>query len=185
MTSRDAECKFPDHSGVHTEVKAFIGNPGLRPNGRIRGAYVYLLLCESENKIHVKAGRSIDPIKRLDALLTGCPLIPGILAVCELPTRAQCADAELALHTAFDAWHTRGEWFCFAPADKGGFNFAWRIALAKFETSMWRPRWTKINVQSLLAQARKRRDFSQHKFSTGGAAFRDFSRDGGRIVNID
>lgn len=133
--------------------------PSHRSDGRLRGSYVYLLLCYEAPTIHVKAGRSDDPVKRLQGVLITCPIEPGLLATCELPSRTVAARAEAALHRAFRPWHTRGEWFRFEPNDREVFNAAWRGALAEFASPSWPVRWTKLSLRPLLAQSRSTQRF--------------------------
>lgn len=125
------------------------GTPNFRPNGRLRGYYVYMLLCQDGSTIHAKIGRAHDPIKRARALIVGCPIEPGVLAVCELPSRSTAQRAEAALHHLLKDWRTRGEWFRFEPADKETFNHIWRTALGHFASPSWPIRWTKLSMPAL------------------------------------
>lgn len=124
--------------------------PAFRPDGRLRGAYVYLLLCREGDAIFAKAGRAQDPISRARDLLVGCPLAPGVLAVAELPSRPLALRAENALHRALERWHARGEWYRFGQADRAAFNDAWRAALAEFASPSWPIRWTKLSMPALI-----------------------------------
>ena len=140
--------------------------PYFRPDGRLRGSYVYLLLCQDGDSIFAKAGRANDPIRRLHNLLVGCPISPGVLAVAELPGDRLAVRAETALLHALDAWHARGEWFRFKAKDRAAFNHAWRTALAEFASPSWPIRWTKLSVPALLRHgkvASSRRLFLERK----------------------
>lgn len=152
---------------------------GLQTDGRPRGSYVYLLLCRAGSQIHIKAGRSSDPIKRMRALIVGCSVPPQVIAVASLPTfRASCR-AEVALHRAFKRWHSHGEWFVFQSADREAFNRAWREALAEFGSPSWPIKWTKMAVEPILAEGRARLAGRRWHRQRRGRAFKDFQRDQG------
>jgi hypothetical protein len=152
---------------------------GLQRDGRPRGYYVYLLLCQIDGLIHVKVGRSDDPVERLNELLVGCPVEPGILAVCSLPTSKMAWRAEAELHCVLEPWHTHGEWFSFKPEDRSAFNLAWRAALLHFASPSWPMKWTKLSVRPLLAYGRSRLGFFRARRRRAGRAFQDFQRDKG------
>jgi|SRR5579859_3170539 len=128
-----------------------------RPNGRIRGTFVYLVLCEERGIIFVKVGIADEPIKRLRAIATGCPLDVGVLAYVELPNRAAAFQAERELHIQFQQWRTRGEWFRFKKKDKKPFNTRLRMVLAHWERPSWQMKWTKLDAVALLRQITAKR----------------------------
>jgi hypothetical protein len=126
--------------------------PTLRRNGRIQGTYVYLVLCEEGASIFVKIGISDQPIKRLRELATGCPLVPGVLAYVELPSRPLALLAERGLHSQFTQWRSRGEWFRFRKRDREKFNAGLNTVLSKWKGPSWPMKWTKLNAIELLQQ---------------------------------
>jgi hypothetical protein len=125
---------------------------GAKTLGRIYGCFVYLILCQDADCVFIKAGRSVNPLKRLSELLTGCPLEPGIMAVCELASDRFAKTAEKALHAAFARWHHRAEWFRVPLADKQMFNACRRIALDGFATPSIPIRWTSINLKEYFEE---------------------------------
>ena len=154
--------------------------PGLKSDGRTRGTYVYLLLCQLSDTIYLKAGHSRDPVRRLKQIVVTCPTEPQLLAVAELPTHTRALEAERALHLAFKPWHTRGEWFAFELQHKELFNAAWRSALREFVTPSWPISWTKMAVKPILAQSRSARGLVRRSHGRRGRAYRDFKRDDNR-----
>lgn len=128
-----------------------------RANGRMRGSFVYLLLCQNPEGIYVKIGRSDDPVKRLPGILTGCPLSPGIMAVAELPNRDRALRLEQELHGAMRRWRKAREWFLFLPDDKAEFNQRLRSVADEFASPSWPIQWNKLSVPELIHQARRRK----------------------------
>jgi hypothetical protein len=154
-----------------------VSNQRFHADGRLRGSYVYLLMCQDLKHIHVKVGESKQPGDRLRRLMVGCPLDPGLLAVCELPSKRVAQTVEAELHEAFDQWRTHGEWFRFTLEDKPAFNDAWRPVLQRRSTENWPLHWTKMPVKQLLDHAQKRRDVYRARFMQKPMAYRDFDRD--------
>lgn len=150
--------------------------PVRRIRARGTGGFLYLLLCQVGEIIFVKAGRSRDPVHRLPELLTGCRVVPQLLAIAELPTHGAVCRAEAALHRAFKPWRSQGEWFAFDPSEREAFNQAWRTALAEFGSPSWPVKWTKLNVPPILHQRRQRRIAYRKQFTRRGRAFQDFSQ---------
>lgn len=149
----------------------------LKADGTYQGCYVYLLLCEADGAVYVKAGMSNDPVGRIQQLLVGCPLVPGILASAELLNRGIARRAERALHVAFAEWHTNREWFRVPLHDRERFNAARRIAMEGFALRGRPIMWTKLGLAPLLAILRQRQAVAARKAKRGGASFRDFCRD--------
>jgi hypothetical protein len=148
----------------------------LRSDGRIRGCYVYMLLCEEEQRIYVKIGSSVDPIKRLKQLTTGCPLQPEVLAVVELPGKQRANNLEHALHLALEQWRSSGEWFKFQQSDRQVFNDIWRPILQTHSSPGWRLAWTKVSIPELRQEYERQRALSLKKSRQCGGAYRDFRR---------
>lgn len=125
-------------------------------DGRIRGSYVYLLMCEDQAKIKMKVGQSDRPLERLHGILTGCPLSPGLFAIAELPTRKLAFEVEKELHDEFKEWHLVREWFEFPISDKPQFNAAWKRVFQGYSSPSWKLSWTKFSVARILAERRRR-----------------------------
>jgi hypothetical protein len=124
--------------------------PLYRNNGRLRGTYVYLVLCQEQKSIFVKIGVADEPIKRLRGLATGCPLDPEILAYVELPSRPVAFQVERGLHRELLPWRIRGEWFKFDPRDRAAFNERLREVLVPWNKPSQPMKWTKLNAGELL-----------------------------------
>ncbi len=104
--------------------------------------YVYLLVCRDDaGKSFVKIGCTIDPVARIPALFTACPLEPKEFAICEVfrgmvieGNVSRLAHAvEGSLHRLLSHKRIRGEWFGIdiqSPDDKAEFTTAWRSAIA-------------------------------------------------------
>lgn len=135
-----------------------------------------MALCKEAGRIYAKIGMSDDPIKRLDTLLTGCPLIPSVLAVVELPNRRIAYKTEAELHCALAEWKRTREWFRFEETDKPRFNAAWQEVFRHFASPSRSLSWTKIHLKPLLAEMRKRRHYAQHRYMNAGGAYQDFKR---------
>lgn len=138
-------------------MRQFRAPDSFRSTGRMRGCYVYLLMCPDGATIHLKAGMSDDPLARLREILVGCPIPASLLAVTELANRRTAYQAERELHRTFAAWHTTGEWFRLTFADKAAFNAAWKLALSGFSSAAWPIHWTKLNVAELVSHQRSLR----------------------------
>jgi Meiotically Up-regulated Gene 113 (MUG113) protein len=147
------------------------------PNGRIRGSYVYMLMCQNSDGIHIKVGLSNDPLKRLASLMTACPIPPGILATAELPNRKKALNFEQELHCILAPWRGVGEWFLFDESDKAEFNASIQRAAAHFSSASWPIRWQKHSVPALIAIGRQRRSGFRWARRQKGRAYADFSRD--------
>ena len=144
-------------------TRLFRASASYTNEGRLRGSYVYLLLFDEHDCIYVKAGQSADPLKRMTALLVGCPFEPRILATCSLPSARVAGQVETALHRALKAWHIRGEWFRLTLADREQFNALWKAAVAEFATPSWPISCTKLNATELLEQRRAASKFLGRK----------------------
>jgi hypothetical protein len=145
-------------------------------DGRIRGSYVYLLLCQSADGIYVKVGMSDSPQRRLQSLMTSSPLRPGVMATVELPTRKTALRCEHAILCALDRWRVKGrEWFLFAAADKAEFNTKLHMATVAFASPAWPVTWSKFSVRKMLAAARSRRGLFQSRMRRRGRAYKDFA----------
>ena len=143
-------------------------------DGRMRGSYVYMLLCEIGDEVHVKVAHSCDPLRRLGELRNGCPVTPGIIAVAELSSRRIAVQAETHLHYAFAPWHSHLEWFKFRWDQRAEFNAAWKPTLRSFSTPSRPVCWRKYSVPAITAAAQKRKGFIQRQYARSSQAYRDF-----------
>lgn len=133
--------------------------------GRLRGSYVYMLLCQDLEAIYIKVGRSASPLARLNDLRTSCPIAPEIIAIVEVSTRKRAGELELALHAAFDQWRTNGEWFRFSAEERPQFNDAWKPILQRFSHSSRKLSWQKYSVPAIINSSRERRGFLRISFA--------------------
>jgi hypothetical protein len=121
-------------------------------DGRLRGSYVYMLLCRDDGPVYIKIGISDAPSKRLMALRTACPVQPRQFCFVEVRSRSRARTIEKQLHFAMDAWHTQGEWFRVAMHEKPAFNQAWRSVLNANRETGWRYEWERISVPAFAKQ---------------------------------
>lgn len=149
--------------------------PGwFKSDGRIRGSFVYMLLCQDDGPIYVKVGRSIVPMSRLNQLRHGCPITPKYFYTAEVPVSRDAVKLEAELHHAFKIWHQTGEWYKLEKEDRDLFNTAWKEVFGAFAKPGWPMKWTKIAVQPLAELAAKRRGYFKHQYKRRGQAYRDF-----------
>lgn len=129
------------------------------PNtGRMRGSFVYCLLCDIRGKIYAKIGMTSSPSDRISKLFTMSPEPVVYVALAELPSREIAFRMERELHSAFIDWHSNGEWFCFDLADKEEFNKRCKTIFAYFTKAVWPVRWhhrlSQTQIKALLSLGR-------------------------------
>jgi hypothetical protein len=151
------------------------------PDGRLRGSYVYMLLCQIAGPIHIKVGRSSNPFARLESLRMACPVIPQALSVAEVHSHKKAVIIERELHAALKRWHSHLEWFVVEPAEKTDFNAAWKPILDFHSNANRRIHWNHFSVPKLIADARKRAQLRGRNFMCRGKAYRDYTKHGGRL----
>jgi len=152
-----------------------------RPDGRIRGCYVYMLFCgDGTGDLFVKVGMTANPEQRLEALRTAVPIPTEMFAVVEVPSRKLALRLERALHEAFEQWASRGEWFRLTLDDKPTFKAAWQEVFRLHQRPSWELKWTYMNMERYEAARAQRRNYWRFKFSRFGAAYRDYLRDSKR-----
>lgn len=154
-----------------------VGNFGIyHRDGRLRGSYVYMLLCRDAGPIHVKIGMTDIPTQRLSALRTNIPIKPEIFAIVEVFSRKEALRLEQGLHKELKKWRTDGEWFRFEDSDKGEFNLIWQRVFERFAKPGWPLYWVKIPVQPLAKLARQRQAAYRYRWRVRGKAYQDFER---------
>lgn len=152
------------------------------PDGRLRGSYVYMLLCQLEEPaIHIKVGRSCNPFARLEKLRSSCPVVPHLISVVELATRRKAVVIEREMHSALNRWHSRGEWFVVLPFEKAKFNAAWKVVFDRHSQPERRMVWNHFSVAELIAEARRLSQMRQRKFMMRGDAYQDYIKSGGTL----
>lgn len=155
-----------------------VENIGLyRPDGRLRGTYVYMLLCRDDGPIYVKVGITDRPDERLLALRHGCPVTPLQYCTMEVASRRKARVIEIGLHESFRQWRAHGEWFRVNFTDKTEFNAGWRKVLARHATNGWPGEWSRVAVQPVIAAKQRAARYRLHIIRKRGTSFRDFRRD--------
>lgn len=148
--------------------------PLYNPDGRLRGHYVYMVLCCESGPIFIKIGHSKSPFQRLNDLRVGCPLVPRILAVLELPGRHLAKRMEGDLHRALMPWRRHGEWFAFEHSDKIQFNQQVARVVGTYRTPCRILRWHRFSVPKLIADGQRRMRALQSRHAKSSLAYRDF-----------
>lgn len=155
-----------------------VGNFGFYDqNGRVKGDYVYLLLCRDDQKIFIKIGRSIHPEKRFHALRNNCPVRAISFSTIHCAGREIGKRLERELHFTFAKWRITGEWFSFKAEDKAEFNNLFREVLVALSVPSWPLRVVKVSAKVLITRAVAAKYFNQRRWSKRGKAFQDFTRD--------
>lgn len=150
------------------------------PDGRLRGSFVYLVLCGEAEKIYIKVGRSSNPFQRLNDLRVGCPFVPSIMATTEVAGTHLAKQLESDMHQALKAWHSHGEWFVLTRQEKAEFNAITAAVLKRHGSPSRRLTWRQYSVPDLIKDGDDRRRYVQAQFARLGSAFRDFKKAGGR-----
>lgn len=159
-----------------------LGSLGLyRSDGRLKGSYVYMLLCRDDGPIYVKVGVTDDLYGRLRSLRNGCPVTPRRFCTMEFPSRRKALRAERALHTSFKRWRLHGEWFMVEIAEKQSFNEAWKAGLIGHTSQDWPSRWDQVAVEPIVAAADRRRRYKASKIMRRGKEFHDACRHGLKV----
>lgn len=160
-----------------------VGNLGLyRPDGRIRGSYVYMLLCRDDGPtIYVKVGMTDDLYGRLRSLRNGCPITPRRFCSMEFPSRRWALRAERALQKSLATWKAHGEWFRVPREEKPRFNEAWQTGLREHIAPDWPGRWDQIPVEPLMKAADQRRRNMARKVMRRGHAYADACKSGLKV----
>ena len=143
-------------------------------NGRIRGAYVYMVFCPIGDQFFVKVGMSNSPAVRLGALRTACPIEPTVMAVVEMPSQGLAASLERATHGALIGWRTHGEWFRVDKSDKKRFSEAAHGVLRAYAKPSWPLKWTQVSIKAVLADGLERQRAARRKFAHSERTFREF-----------
>ncbi len=156
-----------------------IGNLGLyRKDGRIRGSFVYMLLCRDDGgPIYFKVGITDNLYVRMQALRRGCPVTPRYFHSFEVPHRRYALGVERALHKALNRWRAHGEWFKVLMTEKDEFNMAHSAVLDRYRTAAWPCRWEKVAVLPLIAEGDRKSRYIRRVFRRRGAAFQDYRKD--------
>jgi hypothetical protein len=144
--------------------------------GRLRGAYIYMLLCrDDDGPVYVKIGMTEHPDQRLSALRTGCPVTPHQFCTIRRSSRARAYRTEAGLHSALNRWKSSGEWYRVPVSEKDEFNAVLREALASHSQRGYSNTWERVPVQPLIRLAKKRCAAYLKKRNTS-RAYLDFKR---------
>lgn len=151
-------------------VTPTIYNPS---SGRIIGSFVYAMICEEAQAIHIKIGMSIDPIKRLHAIRGSSALTPRVLATVAVPSKDMARRLESSLHFGLDRWRTSGEWFRFTKDDKSAFNAISAAVLASYSSPSMQLKWNKASATQIFKSSDERRRHWWRTTARRGRAFKD------------
>lgn len=146
-------------------------------DGRLRGTYVYMLLCMDDGPIYVKIGISDNPTERFQALRRGCPVRPRRFAFVEVRSRKKARKVEADLHDAMSRWNAHLEWFMLSKEERGAFNDTWKAVFEKHAEVGWPLKWEQIAVDRLIALGEQRQRFFRRQYAARGKAYRDFIKD--------
>lgn len=137
-------------------------------DGRIRGAYVYVLLCRDaeDTPVYVKIGLSASPLSRLATLRGACPIAPREFAYVPVFNRPTAQAIEQSALQAFRPWRTQGEWIRIPPGGKSRFNALWKDVLEEFRTPGWAFTWTRIDPVAYFRMLDQRRQAFRSQFAT-------------------
>jgi hypothetical protein len=156
---------------------SLVGVPTFTSDGRLRGSYVYMLMCQDGAPIYIKIGMSDAPLRRLEELRKSCAVTPKILATVALPSRKIAFALETDLHVVMAPWQTVGEWYSYTGDDKAAFNDSWQRVFERYARPGWSLRWSKVAVEPMRKLAESRKRLYQHRWATRGRAYHDFTRD--------
>lgn len=90
----------------------------------------FVYIFETLGGFFCKIGVSNDPVRRLDAVRTGCPFYLGLAYKFEVPSRRYAEAVESAAHKNLEAHRESGEWFsvpsdlCVEPIERAIAAFA-------------------------------------------------------------
>ena len=147
-------------------------------DGRLRGSWTYMLLCrDGLGPIYVKVGISDNPLKRFNALVTSCGVMPQRFSFVNVRSRDSAKKLEKDLLDAFSKWKTNGEWIRLKVTEKKEFNVAWQKVFEKHATRDWPLRWVQCHAKGLRKYAQRRKRYVQKKHMRRGKAFLDFQKD--------
>jgi hypothetical protein len=145
-------------------------------DGRLYGAYVYLLLCRDEGNIYIKIGHTRQLEKRFLSLKNNCAVTPRSLSYIRTPDR-MAKVLERELHSAFDKWRVAGEWFSLRAEDKKEFNEKLRFTMSCMKIPSWPLELKKLAVGELIRQSEARQQFHRARFARARGAHKAFLRD--------
>lgn len=151
---------------------------GYSLDGRLVGAYVYVVLCQDDGPIYAKVGVTSDFGRRLIAIKNACPVEARYMFFLRLPGRALADGLETALHAALKCWGKVGEWYQLTMEDKPEFNARLKSVLSLVESKTGRLTWERFDVRDFLQLNINRRNWFLRNSARKGRAFVDFMKAG-------
>lgn len=146
--------------------------------GRLRGSYVYILLCmDADGPIYAKVGVADNPHNRINALMTSSPVPARHLAYVHVNSRRAALKMEKDFLDTLKHWRSNGEWFRFSFDDKPIFNRFCREIFGRHATKSWPLQWSKIPLRGVKQAAKIRRTMYRKMAMKRGQAFRDAMAD--------
>ena len=152
------------------------------PTGRLKGCFVYMILCVVDGQLRAKIGYSSDPLKRFRALVTGCPVVPEELSVLEVAGPVIAKKVEEEMHAALKQWNVHHEWFGIPEAEKAAFATRLREVLTRNSDSSRSLRWVRYSVAKILASLHQRQMAGRRRFCEADLSFRDAVERGLKLV---
>lgn len=138
-------------------------------DGRLRGSYVYMLLCQVEEPIHIKVGRSCWPLSQLDRLRDA-----QVISVAEVASLRKAVAVESDLRVALARWLTCANWFTVLPAERADFNAAWKPVIAAHSEPSRRIDWRNYSIPLLISAAKERQQVARKRFMGRSLAYQNF-----------
>lgn len=128
-----------------------------------RDHYVYALFCPGgHERIWAKFGMSHDPLSRLDALRTSCPVAPQLMYSVRCDGKSDARMLEGWLHLRFGDYRQNGEWFLFKLEDKNELHMGLRTALVHLRSDAPMT-WERLDISKYMQSKRVRRIGAAYK----------------------
>lgn len=147
-------------------------------DGRLRGSYLYLLLCRDDGPVYVKVGISDRPTERLGELRHGCPVTPHQFCFLEVRSRKRALLMERAMKIGLANWSAHGEWFRVPMEEQVPFNDVIRGTLLSYQETGWPCRWERVSVAAIVAHGERQMRGRYRLERRRGPAYRDAAADG-------
>ena len=109
--------------------------------------FVYAAFAEFEDKILVKVGRSVTPLKRVKDVSFSSPFPIKQAVFSHVGSKKRAAKFERLVAAKFVDFRTRGEWYMFKPEDAKIFKIAMRRCFASVTARQLK--WAVIDMEKL------------------------------------
>ena len=109
--------------------------------------FVYAAFAEFDDKILVKVGRSVTPLKRVKDVSFTSPFHIKQAVFAHIGSKKRAAKFERLVAAQFVDFRTRGEWYMFKPEDAKIFKIAMRRCFASVAARQLK--WAVIDMEKL------------------------------------